>query len=247
MVRWDYMQGLIAGGLVTFVFCAILFRDGWGLAMSTFVVAAVSIALLPLYADKKRLPPITFFRSNPRASQKPTLNITAFFFVVTYILCLIISLVSIRSGGRLHFGYTMLPLTLAIPSSIIYWNSSIGPWLKKISGAIWCPAIVFCAVVVFHIGAFGSASMQNIQGLSYYRETDCKASLEPYSRAVSIDPANTTYLVNRGWAYYFLKDDTRSIADARKALEINPKDAEALRLVKKLKSNQKRLPLCTID
>lgn len=238
IVRWDFMQGLIVGWLAILVYSAMLLRDGWGLTISTFVVAAVSITLLPSYADKKRRPPRIFFRGSRRASQKPTLNITAYFFVVTYMLCTSISIFSARSGGHFHFSYTTLPLAMAIPSSIIYWNSSRSSWLKKTAGTIWSPAIVFFSVLVFNTGALGSASMQNIQGLSYYREADFKASLEPYSRAISINPTNTTYLANRGWTYYYLKDETRSTADAKKALEINPKNAQALGLAKKLKIEQ---------
>lgn len=236
-VNWQYMQfGLI--GLFTYYVGVGIRGDGWGLAVSTLFVAAASIWLLPSSINKKRRPPKACFRWSPRSRENPTLNIIAYFFVASYALTTIIAFASNSSGGRVHFSYTVLPLALAMPAAIAYWNSSNSSLIKKSVGSMCCPAVAFGSVLLFYIGAEGSGRMQNLQGLSHYRDGNFKESLEPYTKAISINPQDPVYLVNRGWSHHYLKNESKSILDAQNALKIDPKNANALKLLEVVRKGE---------
>ena len=63
--------------------------------------------------------------------------------------------------------------------------------------------------------------------LSYAEEYD--ASVEAAERAVSLDARDPTAYLDRGWAYYWVDDTERAIADLTKAIELRPDYAEAYR------------------
>ena len=222
-----YLKGVVL--LLFFVSIIQAIRgDGWGLAVSTLVTAIIAYCALPAKTEKrswvkKPLPEVN-------------LNISAYFFVLAYVNTYISTHFSISKGGLSSFHSVGFSLLIALIAPLIYWYSSNRQLAARFSLAICCSAAVIASILLFYTGAAESAKMQNAIGISYYRDRDYKESLEAYSRAISINPLNTTYATNRGWAFYYLGDKKRALEDANRALKISPKDKYALGLSRKLKS-----------
>ena len=64
-----------------------------------------------------------------------------------------------------------------------------------------------------------------------------------YSKAIEIDPKNSIFYYNRGFAYYNLGQWENAIADYSKAIEIDPNNAKAYSdreiAYRKLQNNKK--------
>lgn len=227
MFRPEYMKLIVYGLFFSSIIEGIR-GDGWGLAVTSMVTAVIAYCSLPAKIErrswaKKSLP-------------KVELNLSAFFFVQTYLSIYIMALNSSRGGSFSYFYAVGISLLMALIAPFAYWYSSNRQFAARFFLAICCSAAVIASILLFCTGAAASAKMQNAIGISYYRDRDYKASLEAYSRAIAINPLNTTYATNRGWAFYYLGDKKSALEDVNRALKISPKEKNALGLSRKLKS-----------
>ncbi len=71
-----------------------------------------------------------------------------------------------------------------------------------------------------------STPWQLLADLLTYAE-ECDASVEAAKRAVALAPDDPAAYLTRGWAYYWVDDNERAIADLTKAIELRPDYAEA--------------------
>lgn len=232
-VRFSVLQWIVFAILLIFVADAIR-GDGWSMAISTLLVFGVSASVLPLSIDKSKNQPYPIYLLASNSPKARTLNLPGYFFVLTFALSFFIYRVSDATGGRFHYSYTVLPFVLIIASPVVAWTSSNRPLLRRAVICVTCSISVFASLLLFLGGADGSARIQNLIGLSYYRDSDYVQSIEYYSRAIKINSANSTYLVNRGYSFFMLKDRQKSLADVKRALRIDPKSEHALGLFKKL-------------
>ena len=228
----------LLGGALIFVISAIR-GEGWGLAIATLVVSGISLVTLPLNmeADKRRNSFRVFYAARLpfylSRSRYEMLNLVAYFFVVSYILVVLASLFVPRGHNIEVF---IIPLAFTYP--FIYWQSSTRHWLARTALSLSCFGVALVSLFIFYAGAFNYAPMQNMMGVRAFRDGSYKESVELYTQAISINPRNSLYFTNRAKAHRALRDNKSALNDCKRALNLDPKNENALKLLAKLRAGQ---------
>lgn len=86
--------------------------------------------------------------------------------------------------------------------------------------------LLVCTCLLFP-GYSLSAEDWFTQGVSFSKSGRYDQAIQAFSKAIEINPRNTSAYINRGLSWYHKGDYNQAIADYTKALEINPYHADA--------------------
>jgi tetratricopeptide (TPR) repeat protein len=98
--------------------------------------------------------------------------------------------------------------------------------------------VALVSLFIFYAGAFNYAPIQNMMGVRAFRDGSYKESVELYTQAISINPRNSLYFTNRAKAHRALRDNKSALNDCKRALNLDPKNENALKLLAKLRAGQ---------
>jgi tetratricopeptide (TPR) repeat protein len=90
--------------------------------------------------------------------------------------------------------------------------------------------ISFCIFVP--IVTATTAEEWNEQGFRFLESGDCEKAIECFDKAIGLNPNYTDAYLNRGLAYWYLKQNERAIEDFEKVIELNPCSDRACRALK---------------
>ena len=86
--------------------------------------------------------------------------------------------------------------------------------------------LLVCTCLLFP-GYSLSAEDWFTQGVSFSKSGRYDQAIQAFSKAIEINPRNTSAYINRGLSWYYKGDYNQAIADYTKALDINPYHADA--------------------
>jgi len=91
---------------------------------------------------------------------------------------------------------------------------------KKIAKMIIVVLVGYC--IFAPIVSATTAEEWNEQGCRFLESGDCEKAIECFDKAIGLNPNYTDAYLNRGLAYWYLKQNERAIEDFEKVIELNP-------------------------
>jgi tetratricopeptide (TPR) repeat protein len=101
--------------------------------------------------------------------------------------------------------------------------------LAKLNPIVSVVLVLISLCIFASIVTATTAEEWNEQGFRFLESGDYEKAIECFDKAIGLNPNYTDAYLNRGLAYWYLKQNERAIEDFEKVLELNPCSDQACR------------------